>query len=397
MANNLYRELIVDNLNKGKRGFWGDYAALNNVAIPSPAMNATVQKMFIEEYERASLAKSGGYKEIEAFLNTAKQELTSHENIVGKRVEEQVYARIMNLMNSAFIGSSLHPKNMLSGTQGLSKHYKDEIYSELATLLASINVSQPVSKQILSKLKQIMKNKIPKEEYVQFKAKTAEELMVHKLNQNPSWRTVVTGGWLDDNGLQLIEDALTFNLDTISKPFGGGGISYTIKTGNGKTSKTASSIQDFFNQIDKISGAYTIQLSDPMYDALRNAAILKSQAKSSINPSLLNDSVRNSISLEQLGWEPMLLLDLYNLPDSYKYFKQNHSSQDLAALANYRLSQGVQHTMLARNDIYYTVDGFSTASEWMSKNNRILKFYPEVTSLDSTFLSKQRTYQLRTV
>ena len=112
---------------------------------------------------------------------------------------------------------------------------------------------------------------------------------------------------------------------------------------------------------------------------------------------LLNKNVRNSISLEELGWEPMLLWDLYSLPDSYKYFKQGHSSQDLADLANYRLSQGVKNTMLARNDIYYTTQGFSTASEWISKNNRILKFYPEVTSLDSTFLSKQRAYQLRTV
>jgi hypothetical protein len=61
-----------------------------------------------------------------------------------------------------------------------------------------------------------------------------------------------------------------------------------------------------------------------------------------------------------------------DLQEGTDYFPSGKESKTLEALANYSLSKSIQKTTLMSNDIYFTKDGFITASKWMETYNHLL-------------------------
>jgi hypothetical protein len=94
--------------------------------------------------------------------------------------------------------------------------------------------------------------------------------------------------------------------------------------------------------------------------------------------------------------------DIYHLYlDDLKYsrglFNSEGSSKTLESLANFALSKSIQKTTLMSNDIYFTKDGFITASQWMSTYEHMLKFKPGVNSLSLNMMRVVRPYSLEKV
>ena len=163
---------------------------------------------------------------------------------------------------------------------------------------------------------------------------------------------------------------------------------------------SAGSLNDFFKQIEKLNANYTITLSDELYGALQQASILNTQVKSGMNGQpILTRAARNAITLEECGFSDFGLWRLYTQQDSYKYFKldRNQDSKQLNAIANYYLSKSIGKTNLAKNQLYYTELGFTTASRWMEVNKYMLKFFPAINSMALNMLTLSRQYRFRQV
>ena len=181
-----------------------------------------------------------------------------------------------------------------------------------------------------------------------------------------------------------------------------GDFSYAVITEGGRQTKEASSLSDFFNDIEKIEGQYSITLDNSLYDALRDASILSTQVKSGRSGQpILTKAKRNAISLSQssgIGFFSDKEAAYVRLHELYKakdvQWKGVANSTDLMALANYRLSKKIGKTAISRNQLYFTEKGFVTASEWMQNNNAIIKFAAPAMGINTKFLSEQRRYQI---
>ena len=310
-------------------------------------------------------------------------------------------------MNAGLKGSKINPyKNKSTEIEGEI----DKTLHELTNLLTQIQASPEITHQMVTALENRLKtfnwdNPTP-HDYIMEKADLAELLMVDKMNQNAGLRAIVSGAWLDSSGRQLIEDAFAFSTDKIDIPFQHGKLSFSIKIdGKDQGDKSATSIKDFLDQIDTLNGTdFKVTLSNGLYDALREGAALTGQAKSGLagqniinkNISKTGKETRDSVTLEQVGFNPMMLWQLYqlDLASSVQFFKPKGQqySETLSDLANYRLSVSIGETALARNQVYLTEDGFITASQWMEKYQKYLIFIPDIVSIGPDFLTAPRTY-----
>ena len=402
----LYTGLINPKLRKGMHGerFWGAFNGLDNPGPPSTNFLA-IQIAGLQILEQG---KSKKYKAANEFLKQAQSKL-SNQPSVEDAVTNEVYNRIMELMNSGLRGSMANPYRNVA-TKGLTKAEIQQnaqgeiskVLTELASLLKQIKASPEISTKIVEMLDQRLQtfdwqSKTP-HSYIMEKADLAEALMVEQMNQNPALRAVVTGAWIDMSGQQLIEDAFAFSPKNISIPFAMGKLNYSIITSKGTESKSASSIQEFLASLDQLNGTkFKVQLSDELYAALQEGAALAGQAKSGLSgQNILNKAKRNALTLQDVEFNPMALWDLYNadLQTRTEYFKPEGSqnSKTLEALANYCLSKNIAKTALAKNQVYLTSDGFVTASQWMKQYSRYLIFTPGVTSVSGDFLTKSRPY-----
>lgn len=406
MSNDLYSGLIQPYLRKGKNGeqFWGLYDSLDKVATPD-----TTKFLEVQISKLRALELNQKYDATNAFLQNVQNNLQQQNNTTENEVNNEVYSRILELMNSGLRGSSINP---FKGMQrGLSKIQQKQIatkriqaiITELQTLLKEVKVNSTISAQMVATLEKRLNvdtwnwDQVP-HDYIMEKADLAEALMVDKFNQNPNLRAIVTGAWIDESGQQLIEDAFAFNKGTIQTPFQHGKLSFTIKINGKNLTKSAKSIKDFLDQLDRLNGIpFTVKLSNELYEALRLGADIAGQAKSGLHgQAILNKNIRNSLSLEDVNFDPRLLWNLYeaDLQTRTEYFKpvNQQKSTTLTALANYCLSKNVAKTALAANQLYLTAEGFVTASQWMKLNNRYLIFTPSVRSIDGEFLTKRRPY-----
>lgn len=406
----LYSGLINSNLRKGQGGeeFWGLFNSLDRPGPPS----VDFLKLQIAELQNLENSSEGRYAEANRFLQQAQANLAQSPT-VEDAINDQVYNRIIELLNAGLRGSSVNPYRKIA-TKGIDPAVVEatkqgeisKVLNELTTLLEQIQVSPELSTQMVDTLERRLKtfnwNDPTPHDYIMEKADLIEELMVDRMNQNPGLRAIVTGKWTDVSGKQLIEDAFAFSTKEINIPFSMGKLSFSIKTSKGVEEANATSIQDFLNQLDQLNGTkYTVKLSNELYTALQAGAALAGQAKSGMaGQNILNmakgKNARNSLTLEQVKFNPMALWDLYQLDQQTKteYFKpkgQQHS-ETLAALANYHLSLAIGETALAKNQVYLTADGFVTASQWMEKYQKYLIFTPDVISVGPEFLTEKRPY-----
>lgn len=390
----LYSGLIQPYLRKGQGGeeFWGLYDQLDATKTPTDFLKVQIAGM-------RTLESSANYDVANSFLKAAPQ-LLNQEDAVEELVGDEVYERIFELLNAGLRGSSVNPyKNTSKGENVIPKI--QAIILELQTLLNSIGMDSSVSSSVVMALQNRLMtfdwNSPTPHDYIMAKADFMEELMAHRINQNPALRSIVTGAWTDSSGKQLIEDALTFAKNGINIPFKYGNLKFTINTSEGSSSRTANSIEDFLNQLDALNGQeFKVSLSDELYEELRLASVLSGQAKSGMSQAILNKNKRNSMSLEEAGFDPILLWTLYqeDMATKTEFFKPTgeQDSETLEALANYALSKSIANTALKFNQVYLTAEGFVSASDWMEKTERYLVFSPGVRSVDGAFLTRKRPY-----
>ncbi len=401
----LYRGLIKQN--GRQHSFWGKYAYLNqwDQADLNDSVLFRLQLAHLRNLEQSANKQ---YSAASEFIKLSSQLLQLEEQEMDKQIEESVYSRILQLMNSAFISSELNPLKNKNGdwaTREEKNQNIDNLMLEVQSILEKIKPGEGIDQAIVQSLEDVFAHRGVKgkmKEYQQTKADYAEKLAVDALNRNEGWKAIQTGNFVDKMGQQLIEDVMSFSKDSVNIPFTGGNLNYEIKNKVDSSTNTASagSLDDFFKQVEKLNANYTITLSDELYGALQQASILNTQVKSGMDKQpILTRAARNAITLAECGFSDFGLWRLYTQQDSYKYFKldKNQNSKQLNAIANYYLSKSIGKTNLAKNQLYYTELGFTTASRWMEVNRQMLKFFPAINSMALNMLTLSRQYRFRQV
>ena len=401
----LYRGLIKQN--GRQHSFWGKYAYLNqwDQANLSDSVLFRLQLVHLKNLEQSANKQ---YNAASEFIKLSSQLLQLEEQEMDKQIGESVYSRILQLMNSAFTSSKLNPLKNKDGdwaTREEKNQNIDNLMLEVQSILEKIKPGEGIDQAIVQSLEDVFAHRGVKgkmKEYQQTKADYAEKLAVDALNRNEGWKAIQTGNFVDKMGQQLIEDVMAFSKDSVNIPFAGGRLNYKIKNkiDSSISSASAGNLEDFFTQVEKLNANYTITLSDELYSALQQASILNTQVKSGMDKQpILTRATRNAITLEECGFSDFGLWRLYTQQDSYKYFKldRNQDSKQLNAIANYYLSKSIGKTNLAKNQLYYTELGFTTASRWMEVNKQMLKFFPAINSMALNMLTLSRQYRFRQV
>ena len=401
----LYRGLIKQN--GRQHSFWGKYAYLNqwDQANLSDSVLFRLQLVHLKNLEQSANKQ---YNAASEFIKLSSQLLQLEEQEMDKQIGESIYSRILQLMNSAFTSSKLNPLKNKDGdwaTREEKNQNIDNLMLEVRSILEKIKPGEGIDQAIVQSLEDVFAHRGVKgkmKEYQQTKADYAEKLAVDALNRNEGWKAIQTGNFVDKMGQQLIEDVMAFSKDSVNIPFAGGRLNYKIKNkiDSSISSASAGNLEDFFTQVEKLNANYTITLSDELYSALQQASILNTQVKSGMDKQpILTRATRNAITLEECGFSDFGLWRLYTQQDSYKYFKldKNQDSKQLNAIANYYLSKSIGKTNLAKNQLYYTELGFTTASRWMEVNKQMLKFFPAINSMALNMLTLSRQYRFRQV
>ena len=401
----LYRGLIKQN--GRQHSFWGKYAYLNqwDQANLSDSVLFRLQLVHLKNLEQSANKQ---YNAASEFIKLSSQLLQLEEQEMDKQIGESIYSRILQLMNSAFTSSKLNPLKNKDGdwaTREEKNQNIDNLMLEVQSILEKIKPGEGIDQAIVQSLEDVFAHRGVKgkmKEYQQTKADYAEKLAVDALNRNEGWKAIQTGNFVDKMGQQLIEDVMAFSKDSVNIPFAAGRLNYKIKNKIDSSISTASagSLNDFFTQVEKLNANYTITLSNKLYSALQQASILNTQVKSGMDKQpILTRAARNAITLEECGFSDFGLWRLYTQQDSYKYFKldRNQDSKQLNAIANYYLSKSIGKTNLAKNQLYYTELGFTTASRWMEVNKQMLKFFPAINSMALNMLTLSRQYRFRQV
>lgn len=404
---NLVKQSKLNQQNK----FWGHYDYLNN-----PAGNVDSESLFKLQVARLKILENNNIQLQNAnkFLSELKK---INPNQILEQIEEfsenQIYARIMELMNSGLISSQLNPTNRalnknsegkFSGgyREGSSletiRQEENAIINELTTLLNIINYAN--ADQLTTNLIQAFRGgkKFGNEPagrmfstYALYKADEAENLMVHALSQNTGWRAIQTGTFYNKSQ-QLLEDVFAFDDIGYNIEFDEN-LSFTIKQGNNTKVVNVKSINAFFAEYEKLTGDYAIHLSDELYEKFQQLSILSGQAKSGKDLQALINSrakTRNAISLNDLG-PTSSLIGLYQLYQK-EWIDENNSSETLIAITNYCLSKSIALTNITGNQIYFTRDGFITATKWMELYHQMLKFNPSIAKVSNNLLDKKNPY-----
>lgn len=394
--NDLFKGLIRAHGNR--KYFYEPFDDLNYVKIPTEAMMFQVQLNNLRDLEQSQSTK---YKNTNEFLASANARLKGLDGMEDT-ITNELYARLIQLLNTGLWSNDMNPtrrhaKGLINKDQKVQEI--DKIMSEVHTILSRLNLSQGISKSTVDMLEKRLRKQSGKDNnaYTQQKADQAEKIMVEILNQNPVFKALQTGNFVDELGQQLIEDVMAF-----SKTNNNFGQTLTFRVTKKKSevgpTLHASSVEDLFNKVAKLSGRHTIHLSVPLYDALKQASVLTTQVKSGANSQpILTKAARNATSFQEIGFCCGRLEELYSVAQSSFKDPALQDSKDLEALANYSLSLAIAKTALNRNQLYYTERGLETASQWMAANNYMLRFNPGVTTMTPEFKTLMRRYQLMKV
>lgn len=398
-------QLIKQNKLNSQTKFWGYYEHLNN-----PAGNVSDNVLLRLQVARLRALSQHKTDLIEAnsFLEWAKTETgnsTQNQDLILDKSTQQIYSRIVQLLNSALWSSPMNPKSSSLEGSGKEAVYKDgesaatvqakeqEIIAELDQLLQLIQSSK--RGEIINTVKTRFRNgnnESGKQAYIAFKAKEAEELAIQALvSSNSNWRGLVSGQ-LYNKGQQLLQDGFVFPKQNVNF---GSLLNVSISSTNNAKNSTkvgVGSLDEFFQLYENLSGNYSISLSDELYEKLQEISIMSVQAKSGIGAqSLLNATIeRNATSLNDLGITSSLklLMDLYKLG----WVSESAESNTLSAIANYCLSKSIAFTNITKNSIYFTSEGFVTAPDWMERHQQMLKFHPNIKKVYSNLLDKKNSY-----
>lgn len=412
----LFQLVKQDKLGKQKQ-FWGHYQFLND-PVGGNLSNSALQKLQIAKLkvlEKENIKMENANKLLKLLDQVNADQI--HEQI-GEMSANQIYARIMALLNSGLISSELNPRarNLVRDEKGKFIGYKEgsnaetikqesyAILEELSILLEMINYAN--AGQLTSNLAKallgggsVFGNEPDGRKfhsYSQYKADEAENLMVHAIQQNSSWKALQTGTFYN-KGKQLLEDAFAFDEVGMKIEFDAG-LGFSIKKDGKITQHLVKNLDEFFKLYENLTGNYQITLSDELYEKFQQLSILSAQSKSGVKLQHLlntNSTSRNAISLNELG-PTESLIGLYRLY-SADWIDGTKDSETLTAMTNYCLSKGIALTNVMGNQIYFTRDGFVMASRWMELYNQMLKFNPSISKISNNLLDKQNPYAFSAV
>ena len=393
-----------------EKAFWGHYENLEKQISSENVDNSVLLSMQVSAL--AKMESQEDYSITNDFLNQASMKKANDTfNAIEEKSVSQLYGRLIELLNAGLWSSEMNPIRISKEMYGEGIEYQKErdkrvgqIINEVTQILSQLKISEPVAKQTIDTLQQrISKMGNSTEQYVAQKANLAEVLGVELFMQNPNFKAYQTGNVMDRLGQQLIEDAMAFSKDALSQKFAGGLLTYHIKVagGNGWTTKQASSLEDYFNQLEQINGEYQIKLGDELYDAMQKAAIISAQMKSGQDQPILNKAARNSITLEEIGFSSHDLWNVYfedlNKDNVATWFKTTDKqySNTLNTVLNYLLSKSIASTNISKNKLYFSKSGITTASQWMEINQYILRFNPTINKMYMRMNQDPKTYYFK--
>lgn len=387
---------LVQGLIKPKyqaKAFWGrKYIILNDNDLEDSALwRLQLTHMKIAEGN----SNNKRYKNAEEFLYKASN---YNQNELLDMSSSKIYSRIISLINSGLWSSENNP---ISSSKGSANYYEErdrkvnEIMEEMTQILTVLDVSKGLKKDILDKLEErISTMKGSRQEYVQIKADWAEELAAIMFNQDPALSAIKTGNIIDAAGQQLIEDVMAVFSKDLKVPFKGGALSVKLEREGIKQNKSVKNLQEFFDLVNKSQG-FTIRISDPLYDVLKEQVAIMGQVKSGQDQPILTTAKRNAIALSETEFSNYELWQLYTVETPNRWFKPTteQESKTLEATTNFFLSKAIAQTNIYRNQVYFTKDGIVSASRWMELNHYLLKFHPGLTKMGPNFLNKINQYR----
>lgn len=395
-----------------KKAFWGKYEN----QIPSEVKEKNISDSLLLDLQIKKLKmleESVDFSEANQFIKEANsQEAERLNEEILETSSARAYQRFIELLNAGLWSSEINPIKAnaeFHGEEYREKYdaYIESILAEITNILKQLNVNGPTSQTIVNtlekRLRTMKKDEASIREYVRHKSFFAEYVAAELLNNRPGYRGLVTGNYLNEAGEQLIEDAFSFKNVNLGNKFKNGLAEFTVVFKSGqKVTKKAGSMQDFFKQLENIQGEYTIQLTNGMYDAMREAAALKAQVKSGLSQDILNKAKeRNAIELGQIGFFAEGIWELYfedmAKDNSETWFKEQQYSKTLNTVLNYLLSKSIADTNIKRNEVYFSKDGILTASAWMQLNQRLLKFNPTINKLSVGMLNGKFPYSFAAV
>lgn len=336
------------------------------------------------------------------FIQQANTELTEE----GK-AENYIYGRLIQLLNSPYFNATTSIRKDASGnilqtaTKTSEKDSEaiaanaDAVLQEVRGLLQQIDVKNAIPADLVDRLQaQLERAKLgqkPTYDYMKWKGDLAEKLVVEFLNKNPAFLTYQTGAVYGPDGRQLLQDTMTFDakLDyAISGNFAlvPKGVSQKARQ---DLMKPVESLTQMVEMIEKAGKeGLSLYLDDELYDTLLQASLMNTQAKSGSGQAILNytqgkrGAGRNAISLDDIEFDQERIWELYERA-AEPFFKPTgeQHSVTVSELANYLLSEAIADTNIKGNELYFTDEGFMTASKWMQIHNMMLEFNPAITAL----------------
>lgn len=402
-----FKNLLIQDESVQRDAFWGKYTGLENQEIPP--IEKSLFDYQIEQLEDFEM-RTGGQQY--ALANDFLQEVNSL-NIpeLESQTENEVYARLIQVLNVLFNSSDesvfkkIVNENETRWATTQEKEQDSKKYAaELSNLISQLKIGKAFPEDFIKKFENTIRggfaskntknsSKFKKREYIQLKADIAEKIMVEFLNKNPLFKSIQTGNWLHNNE-QIIEDVMTFSEDI---PLQAGSSAIFYKTGEKKSGikKVFNNLAEFLEESEKASEqGLKIELSKELYEALQDAATFRSQVKSGISQDILNaqSTKRNSLELGKTKFKFQDIWLLFTEDQTKYFFNKDGKSKELMALANYCLSEAIGETQLSKNQVYYTSQGFMTASNWMRTHKRMLVFNPDIEQLEEGMLNKPYSY-----
>lgn len=390
--------LLLDSIQK--EAWWGRYTWLENLQNPSIENLKAAQRKILANQE-ASLAKN--CKAVNEFLNKIKgYNAEGLEENTDRIIDDAIGQRLMKLINAALNREKESNDSIIQEGMSDEEQRKQAIdnLEEMNTILKNITSSGKTNEEQLKKFISLMKRAYSSasywdattREYVRKKAAAAEYATAIAINQNPEWRAIVTGDWVDKKGQQLVEDILVFDEKTISL-HGNIPIKVRITNKKGKTEIRSKKLKDIL----EIKG--TVRLaSNEDYKKIQKLKLFSAQVKSGIDQNIFTGAQRNAISLSQVGGfgNANAIYSLYvediGRSDA-RWFKNTNEqySESLNLFANMQLSQNILKTVLSKNEVYFTTEGFTTAREWLIKKNKYITFKDKITQLSVGMMTEPRS------
>lgn len=231
--------------------------------------------------------------------------------------------------------------------------------------------------------------------YTQAKSDEAESLVANIVEQSPlfqNYKAIVTGQLRNKSG-QIIQDVMTFSPQALSRSFGSGIYTASIK---GSGIQEINSIASLLTLMQSTPENHQITLSDDLYTALSAASALSIQVKSGLDQPIITRAAKNAISLQDLS--SSIFTGLQEIANIGNYFKSSFDSPELTSIANYQMGHIIGellHINEMQNQLLFTEKGFETPYEWMKRHKGVLKLRKNITSISADFLTRSRAYRLR--